>query len=100
MGGGEWPATAPPQGAYAIGHVRVLVAGRQAAGNRGWGRLGEGVGGGERPAMACLQGVRELDRRVLVAGRRASGNRGCRWLGGGLEGGRRPGSDYLQGAHR
>ena len=68
--------TAHPQGAYGRGQFRVLVAGRDAAGDRECGWHGEGVGRGRRPGAAHPQGAygRGLFR-VLVAGRDAAGDR-------------------------
>ena len=55
--------------------VRVLVAGRDAAGDRELGQHGEGVGRGRRPRTAHPQGAYGRGQfRVLVAGRDAAGD--------------------------
>ena len=60
-----------PSGAYGPGRVRVLVAGRDAAGDGESRWHGEGVGSGWRTGTAHPRGHAGRSARVLVAGRDA-----------------------------
>ena len=82
------------------GQFRVLVAGRDAAGDGECGWHGEGVGRGRRPRAPHPQGASEHGQfRVLVAGRDAAGDGEWGWHGEGLGRGRRPGAAHPQGPY-
>ena len=101
---GRWPAagsTAHAQRACEPARCRVLVAGRDAAGDGGWGWDGQGVGRGRRPGTAHPStGIRTDVHSVSWSpdGKRlATGSRG--WNGQGVGRSRRPGAAHPQGAY-